>query len=104
MRIFKPTYIVDGKPKAGPRWHVGFTDHLEIRHSLAATTDKTASEQFGRNIEQLVAVAKGGARPDGDLAKWIEGLAPKLGEPDRAVSRRTLRGRRRSSAGPRETA
>lgn len=25
------------------RWHVGFTDHLEIRHSLAATTDKTAS-------------------------------------------------------------
>ena len=58
MRVFKPkTRIVDGKPRAGPRWHVAFTDHLEIRRSLAATTDKTASEQFGRNIEQLVAVA-----------------------------------------------
>ncbi len=78
MRVFKPTYIVNGKPRTGPRWHVGFTDHLEVRRSLAATTDKTASEQFGRNIEQLVAVARGGARPDGDLAKWIEGLAPKL--------------------------
>lgn len=58
MRVFKPkTRIVDGEPRAGPRWHVGFTDHLEVRRSLAATTDKTASEQFGRNIEQLVAVA-----------------------------------------------
>ncbi len=79
MRVFKPkTHIVDGKPRAGPRWHVGFTDHLEVRRSLAATTDKTASEQFGRNIERLVAIAKGGAQPDGDLARWIEGLAPKL--------------------------
>lgn len=58
MRVFKPkTHILDGKSRAGPRWHVGFTDHLEIRRSLAATTDKTASEQFGPNIERLVFVA-----------------------------------------------
>ena len=41
------------KPRAWPRWHVGFTDHLEVRHSLAATTDKTASKQFGRNIHGI---------------------------------------------------
>ncbi len=57
MRVFEAkTRVVDDKPRAGPRSHVGFTDHLDVRRSLAATTDKTVSEQFCRNIEQLSSV------------------------------------------------
>ncbi len=78
MRVFKPTYKVNGRPRTSPRWHVGFTDHLDVRRSIAATTDKAASEQFGRNIERLVAFARVKARPDRDLSRWLEGLTVKL--------------------------
>ena len=44
MRVFKPTYKVNGERRESRHWHVEFTDHLDVRHSIVATTDEAASK------------------------------------------------------------
>ena len=78
MRVFKPTYIVDGKRCTSPRWHVAFRDNRDTRRRVTAFTDKAQSEELGRKIVKLVATVGVGERPDVQLVKWIEALPPSI--------------------------
>ena len=76
-RVWKPCY---GKTEAGKRlltkrWHVS------IRHNgrtlaVSAFTDKQASDELGRKLAKLVALAAAGERPGPELARWIEREMP----------------------------
>ena len=56
MRIFKTTYHDrQGNTKQAAKWYVEFPDQNEIRRRIPAFTSKAASQEFGRNLEKLVA-------------------------------------------------
>ena len=75
MQVRQPTYKTkDGERRHSARWHVRFRDHLGVRRRLLASTDKPASEEYGRNLDRLAGYAKSGGELPEDLRGWIEGL------------------------------
>lgn len=75
MRLFRATYRDrEGATRTAAKWYVDFRDHLEQRRRLPAFTDRKASAEFARKIEELLACRVAGERPKGDLAFWLESL------------------------------
>jgi len=80
MRVYRPTRK---DPATGKRleyevWYVEFRDHQETVRRLPGFTDHKATEQFGRNVEKLIAVRSNGDTPDVVLGRWLESLPAKL--------------------------
>ena len=74
-RIFKPTYTDRaGLRREGRKWAVEFRDHTPRTRPrrLTAFTDKRASEELLRGIEQLVALRASSSALDQALTRWIE--------------------------------
>jgi len=81
MRTFKPTYRnAQGRQKKVRRWWVELRDHNRIVRRFPAYSDRRQSEFLGRNIETLVALRANQTLPSGDVARWLEGISPKLRE------------------------
>jgi len=79
MRLFRATYKDRaGRKRTAMKWYVEFTDHLSKRRRLAAFTDKKASAEFGRKMDELVAYRVSGERPAGELSRWIGSLPAAL--------------------------
>ena len=71
MKVSKPTY--HGKSLSS--WYVSFKDHHDIRRRVRAFTDKAASNEFGRKVDNLVGVRATRQGPDPDMMRWLEGLS-----------------------------
>lgn len=75
MRLFKSKYWdKDGKRRTISKWYVEFYDHTRKMRRLAAFANKSASQEFGRNIERLVACRVSGAELDPTMSRWVENL------------------------------
>lgn len=94
MRLFKSTYRDrSGKTRETAKWYVEFRDQHEITRRVSAFSNKRATEELGKNIEQLVSyhLATGG-QIDPALQCWITDL-PKRTR-DKLVSIGLIRGER----------
>ena len=81
MRIFKQQYqSKSGKTKESKKWYLEFVDHNEIRRRVPGFTDKKATQELGRKLEQLVASRMTNQPLDLELTRWIESLGPKIRE------------------------
>jgi len=79
MRVYKATYKDrDGRKRRAAKWYLDFTDHNQLRHKIAAFTDKRLSEGLGRNIQSLVDCRSAGLEPDVKLNQWIETVPDSL--------------------------
>jgi|GEM_PF-275561 len=76
MRVFKTTYRDrQHKTQTAGKWYVEFRDQHDIIRRVPAFTSKAASEEFGRNIERLVAYHHAtGGQADPALQSWINEL------------------------------
>ena len=73
MRVFRQKYRDrKGKLRESRKWYVEFKDHHETRRRLPGFTDKAATKELGRRIEQFVAVRINGDTPGPELSKWLE--------------------------------
>ena len=78
-RVFRSSYTDrKGRKRTAPSWYVELRDHRDVVRRFAAFTDKRASQELGRKLEDLVALRVAGERPSVELARWLEGLPPKL--------------------------
>jgi len=78
MRVFQTTYRDrSGKQRLAARWYVEFRGPNERKRRLPGFTDKRATEEMGRKLEQLVARQAAGERPDTELVRWLETLPVK---------------------------
>ena len=79
MRIYKRTRRDDGQVKQARRWHVEWFDQRnQLKRRTPGYTDKSATEELGRKLERLSAIAAQQDEPDGDLRRWIETLPAKM--------------------------
>ena len=76
MRVFKTTYRDrQRKTQTAAKWYVEIRDQHDIIRRIPAFTSKAASEEFGRNIERLVAYHHAtGGQADPALQSWINEL------------------------------
>jgi integrase/recombinase XerD len=76
MRLFRSTYRTrSGKAAKTSKWYVEFRDHNEDIRRLAAFSSKAASDEFGRNIERLVAYHRAsGGQIEPSLEQWLVNL------------------------------
>ena len=73
MRVFKQQYKSrNGKTKKSTKWYVELKDHNETMRRLPGFTDKKATQEFGRRLENLVAVRTLGDTPGPELSRWLE--------------------------------
>ncbi len=54
------------------RWYSSFTDHTGARRTLAAYTDRAASEELDRKLRTLAACRESGTELDEELRIWID--------------------------------
>ncbi len=59
--------------RSGRHW-IDFRSPNGIRHRFAGLPTKKASEEFGRRLEELAALAVAGARPTPELERWLSTL------------------------------
>ncbi len=81
MRVFKRSYIdkKSGKREPTKRYYVEFyNEHTELRHRLPAYSDKASSEEVGRRLERLSALAASKQEPPRELRVWLEALPPSM--------------------------
>ena len=94
MRVFRSSYRDRaGRQRQTRKWYVEFRDQHEIIRRVSAFSNRRASEELGRNIEQLVAyhLATGG-QTDPSLQRWITELPQRMR--DRLVSIGLIHGER----------
>src|SRR6516165_4005236 len=79
MRVFKATYKDrQGRAKESAKWYVEIRDQLEYVRRLPGFISKAATEEFGRNLEKLVAYHKStGGQTDPALTRFLAGLPAK---------------------------
>ena len=75
MRVFKRTFMYQGRSKDTVRWYVRFRDHRDIVRTLPAYSDKALSESLGRKIERLKN-ANQNLTPE--LTRWVDDLPLRL--------------------------
>jgi len=81
MRLYKPVYIDrSGQQREISKWYADFFTPDGIRHRLPLFFDKRASENFGRNIEELCGLQTAGMVAGPELQRWIDGLPVKLSD------------------------
>jgi len=79
MRVFRATYRDRaGRPRESAKWYCEFKDAFGVTRRLPAFTDRRASEQLGRRLEQLAACRASGAALDMELTRWLEGIPPSM--------------------------
>jgi len=81
MRLYRPTYKdKNGASRHSKRWWIKITDHNDVLRLFPGYTDKGATQDLAQRIKGLIACRANRERPDGDLARWLEGVPPKLKE------------------------
>jgi len=79
MRVFKATYKDRrGRNRESSKWYVEFKDHLEAVRRLPVCSDKGQTEQFGGNLEKLIAHRMNREPADVELRRWLDGLSPSM--------------------------
>lgn len=94
MRLFKSTYHDrEGNKRETSKWYVEFRDQHEVTRRVSAFTNKRASEELGKSIEQLVSyhLATGG-QMDPSLQCWLTDLPQRTR--DKLVSIGLVKGER----------
>lgn len=74
MRVYRSSYRDrKGQPQKTKSWYVEFRDHNGDTRRIPAFTSKSASEEFGRSIDRLVAYRTAtGGQTDPVLQRWID--------------------------------
>ncbi len=82
MRVFRSSYRNrQGKSVPTSKWYVEFRDHHDTVRRVPAFTSKSASTQFGINIDRLVGYHKAtGGGVDPSLESWLAGLPRTVAE------------------------
>ncbi len=78
MSISRRTYRRDGRTYQSPTWHVQYTDHTGRQRRIAAFTDRRASDDLNRRLEELVACRSTGTGLSPRLARFIERLPKRI--------------------------
>jgi len=82
MNLYRPKFK-DRKTGAmveTPRWYVDFRDHHATRQRFVGDTDRHATAELGRMLEDLVRCRKRGVMPKDRLWNWLMGLPTDLQE------------------------
>lgn len=77
-RAFKRSRNRRGKKEKSSIYYIEFNDHLRIKRTLPAFSNKSASDAIGHKIENLVALRMAGEAPDAALASWLESCPQKM--------------------------
>ncbi len=80
MKVFKSKFI-DRKTRQmrqTTKWYLWFKDHQDTVRRMPAFSNKAASEELGRKIDQLVTHRILGSLNDTVLIRWAESLSPDL--------------------------
>ncbi|MBW8015745.1 MAG: hypothetical protein FVQ82_06125 [Planctomycetes bacterium] len=65
MRVFKAQFKnKSGETQKSKKWYIDFVDHAGARHRIPGFENKRRTEDFGRNIEDLVSTKSASQRPD----------------------------------------
>ena len=82
MRLLKQHYRDRrGLNKETSKWYVEFKDHHDRSQRIPAFTSRPASQEFGRNLERLVAYFKAsGGQAEPELQEWIAHLPRRVTE------------------------
>ncbi len=72
MRVFKRRARVDGMVQESRKWHVEIRLPDETRRQIPAFTDRRASAELGRRMEQLAALRAMDTPPDRGLLLWLD--------------------------------
>lgn len=76
MRLFKPTYKdKNGKKKKCQHWYIGFTDNQGNRQRLPAFSNKRASDDAKKMIEELLSPSRTFSP---ELQGWLERIPNKM--------------------------
>ena len=79
MRVRKSTYRDrKGRRRQSRNWYIEIPDLNGRMRSVTAFTDRAASEQLGRRLEQLAARRAAGERLDREESRWIERLPERI--------------------------
>jgi integrase len=62
-------------------WYIEFKDHMDIIRRMALFTDRRASEEIGRKIDQMVAYKVSGQPPDITLSRWLDAAPLSIKKP-----------------------
>ena len=82
MRVFRTSYRDrKGKLKRPKKWYAEFRDQNEIIRRVPGFTSRSATEELGRKLEQLVAYHQAtGGQTDPALQRWLNDLPNSLRE------------------------
>jgi len=80
MRIHKVYYKKNkkGRPVYSRNWYVEIKDHNQIVRHFAGYTDKHQAQLLGDQLQRLVNCKESGEKPDGQLARFLEGMTQKM--------------------------
>ena len=67
-----------GETATQSRWLVCFRDHCGLRHEVSGFTDRAASAELGRRLEQLASCRASGMVPPPELARIVDGFPADL--------------------------
>ena len=73
MNLYRPKFKdrKTGESQETPRWYIDFRDHHGTRQRFAGDTDKHATAEFGRMLEDLVRCRKRAVLPKDRLWNWL---------------------------------
>jgi len=82
MNLYRPKFKdrKTGQLRQTPRWYVDLRDHHGTRQRFAGDTDKHATAELGRMLEELVRCRQRRMMPKDRVWNWLMGLAPDLQE------------------------
>jgi len=77
MRVYRQTYIANGKTQKAHKWYLDFYVDGK-RHRLPGFAGQRLSEQCGAKIQDLINIKAGGETPSPDMQKWIDALPSRI--------------------------
>lgn len=80
MRVFKHVFKDrrTGASRQTSKYYIEFKDPSGRMRKMPGLSAKSATEEFGRKVDRLVACRVAGTRIDPDLVKWVESLPQKV--------------------------
>ena len=67
-----------GKRRSVSAWTIRFQDHLGVRRELPAFTNRRATDELARRVEQLAQLRAAGSGPDLELSKWLQAAPQRI--------------------------
>ena len=67
-----------GKRRSVSAWTIRFQDHLGVRRELPAFTNRRATDELARRVEQLVQLCAAGSGPDLESSKWLQAAPQRI--------------------------